>query len=463
MQSKITSGIMTGRPFGGTAVLIRQQLGTFCHQIVTDNPRITCICVPNQYGPNLIVCSIYVPWSDRSVEHVTEYEACLGCIQGIIDRHRGAQFLFGGDFNVSKHSNNICSLYVKQFVECNNMLWLDVRDGECDYTYHNDANSHYSLLDYFIVSTSLVNECKAVGVLDDGDNPSDHLAVSCRVNVATEMAEPSGMRPSTFKDVKLDWNNANISAYANKVTELLTSVSVPTDALLCHGSCSCTIDHTARLESYYGDIKWCLHTAASSFVPSIKMGIQKHWWSPELNELKLQCIDAIDLWKSAGRPRSGDVNKNRIRCKLKYKNAIKEAAANADNTFNDRLYEKLCTKNNVAFWKAWRKRFCSHNQKPANIVNGCSGDDNIRREFSNYFSSIVSPNSVATDDFYKSKIEAFSLQPEEYVPVVDMKLIQICVAEMKNNKTPGFDSIYSEHIKYGGVQLLVHLCLLFNE
>ena len=72
MQSKITSGITTGRPFGGTAALIRQQLGTFCYQIVTDNPRIACICVPNQYGPNLIVCSIYMPWSDRSVEHVTE-------------------------------------------------------------------------------------------------------------------------------------------------------------------------------------------------------------------------------------------------------------------------------------------------------------------------------------------------------------------------------------------------------
>jgi len=33
---------------------------------------------------------------------------------------------------------------------------------------------------------------------------------------------------------------------------------------------------------------------------------------------------------------------------------------------------------------------------------------------------------------------------------------------MKNNKSPGYDGICYEHIKYGGVQLLVHLCLLFN-
>ena len=57
-----------------------------------------------------------------------------------------------------------------------------------------------------------------------------------------------------------------------------------------------------------------------------------------MDELKQQCIDATDMWKSVGRPRSGDVNNNRIRCKLKYKNAIKEAEADADSVFNDDLY-----------------------------------------------------------------------------------------------------------------------------
>ena len=212
MQDKIMSGIMTGRPFGGTAVLVRRQLGALCYQVPTDNPRVTCVCVPNQHGPNLIICSVYMPWSDRSLEHVTEYEACLGCMQGVVDRHRGAQFLFGGDFNVPKHSSNICSLHVKQFVECNDMLWLDVRDGECDYTYHSDANSHYSLLDYFIVSPPLVDECKSANVLNDGDNQSDHLAISCKVDVAREMSEPNGIYTSTLNNIKLNWNNADKSA-----------------------------------------------------------------------------------------------------------------------------------------------------------------------------------------------------------------------------------------------------------
>ena len=113
-----------------------------------------------------------------------------------------------------------------------------------------------------------------------------------------------------------------------------------------------------------------------------------------MDELKQKCIDATDLWNSIGRPRSGDINNNRIRCKLQYKNAIKEAAANADCAFNDCLYEKLCKKENTAFWKAWRRRFCSSKLKPASTINGSSGDENIRHEFTHYFKSIVTPASM---------------------------------------------------------------------
>ena len=174
----------SGRPYGATAVLVRHGIAVSCYRIVTGNPRITCICLKNVHGPDLIICSVYMPWSDRSPEQVLEYEACVGCLQAIVDRHLGCQFLFGSDFNVSKNLNSIRSAFVNQFVESNRMLWLDVFDGECDYTYHNDANQHYILLDYFLASPSLVDECQSVKSLCDGDNPSDHLAISCTINVA---------------------------------------------------------------------------------------------------------------------------------------------------------------------------------------------------------------------------------------------------------------------------------------
>jgi len=50
------------------------------------------------------------------------------------------------------------------------------------------------------------------------------------------------------------------------------------------------------------------------------------------------------VWKVAGKPRSEEVNANRTRTKLQYKNAIKLAAANFDVAFNDELYDHLCKK-----------------------------------------------------------------------------------------------------------------------
>jgi len=61
--------------------------------------------------------------------------------------------------------------------------------------------------------------------------------------------------------------------------------------------------------------------AATSCVPSVKWVFQKYCWTPELNELKQQCIDATDLWESVG---SGNINNNRAWYKLKY-NTVKEA------------------------------------------------------------------------------------------------------------------------------------------
>jgi len=133
-------------------------------------------------------------------------------------------------------------------------------------------------------------------------------------------------------------------------------------ALNCNGECDGK--HSAELQSYFTSLSSCLHKSVECSVPVYKVGVQKHWWTPELDELKQLCIDATAVWKTAGKPRSGEVNVNRVRIKLKYKNAIKLAAANSDMAFNDDLYDRLCKKVTNGFWKSWRKRFHMKNLKP---------------------------------------------------------------------------------------------------
>ena len=43
MERKIVSGLLVGRPFGGTAVLIHRKLARYCSAVFSCNPRITAV------------------------------------------------------------------------------------------------------------------------------------------------------------------------------------------------------------------------------------------------------------------------------------------------------------------------------------------------------------------------------------------------------------------------------------
>ena len=45
-------------------------------------------------GYSLVLGSIYMPCDDGSQEHVDDYEAAVGVLQCVLDRHLGSFFLF---------------------------------------------------------------------------------------------------------------------------------------------------------------------------------------------------------------------------------------------------------------------------------------------------------------------------------------------------------------------------------
>jgi len=55
-------------------------------------------------------------------------------------------------------------------------------------------------------------------------------------------------------------------------------------------------------------------------------------------------------------PRRGSVNSKR------------SAINNADKAFNDDLLDNFCSKDNVFFWRAWRKRYGSSSVKTATVL-----------------------------------------------------------------------------------------------
>jgi len=60
-------------------------------------------------------------------------------------------------------------------------------------------------------------------------------------------------------------------------------------------------------------------------IRAVRNNFYKAFWTEELTALKQASVDAHNLWRLCDAPRSGLVNKIRLKAKYKYKMALKQA------------------------------------------------------------------------------------------------------------------------------------------
>jgi len=59
--------------------------------------------------------------------------------------------------------------------------------------------------------------------------------------------------------------------------------------------------HNADLENYYSSIVDYIKISNRKYIPKVKVGTEKHWWTPEFDDLnQLYCIE-ITVWRYHGR------------------------------------------------------------------------------------------------------------------------------------------------------------------
>ena len=97
-----TSGIITGRPFGGVVILIRKTLRQYCNVIFYDDPQVTGLeikCVLD----SVHLLNVYLPYQchdnyDDYVEYLDKISANIeGCVT--------SKLAVIGDFNAAVESN----------------------------------------------------------------------------------------------------------------------------------------------------------------------------------------------------------------------------------------------------------------------------------------------------------------------------------------------------------------------
>ena len=103
------------------------------------------------------------------------------------------------------------------------------------YTYHNDKLQCFSLIDHILCSPKLVRTQDCVEILLHGDNLSDHLAISCTCSVSVLSSSSPKHTSLPSCTPKLNWDKGDITAYHTVLSQSLSNIALPTEALLCSG------------------------------------------------------------------------------------------------------------------------------------------------------------------------------------------------------------------------------------
>ena len=222
MERKIVSGLLVGRPFGGTAVLIHRKLARYCSAVFSCNPRITAVRCELPESNDLVLGSVYFPYDSGSIDYIIELEDTVGCLQGIMDKYSNSQFIFGGDFNMSKLPGNSNQEIVSKLCSDNLLTWLHHDASTGSYTFHNDTAGKYSLIDHFISSVTLVPLNGVVSILVEDDNLSDHFAIFSHFVIRPTSTQTAASDPKSNRSKRLDWKGADIHCYQSGLSNLLS-------------------------------------------------------------------------------------------------------------------------------------------------------------------------------------------------------------------------------------------------
>ena len=107
------------------------------------------------------------------------------------------------------------------------------------------------------------------------------------------------------------------------------------------------------------------------------MNFFKFWWDQDLDELKSRSVVSCDIWKAAGRPRSGPIFRNYRRDKSAYRYGIRSKRISDT--------EALMEKQGASSWKCWKIKF-EKGGRSLNSVNGITDNSLIAEHFVSHFS-----------------------------------------------------------------------------
>ena len=472
MREKMQSEVRLGRPFGGTGFIWNKKYSIAIRpRLEYKHERVTVLEL-NATDGKILLINAYMPYFNASqIENqIAIYADTIGFIESVMDMNLDCGFVLMSDLNCNIYDSHhpftvlIRDLMRKRDLMCTFDL-IDNFDSGSFWTRKGkgqNGNEFHSLIDFVLVSRSIVSKVENVRITEYPENLSDHCPVELELVINLETFDCSSSKFSN----SINWKNVKDDIKMNYETVMereLDAILVPQ---VVHGSCICRDNcHFHLLEDYYDKLKNAI--AIADMVLPRNGCYQKNYWNEDLSRLKQESIDAFNLWKDVGRPSSGVIFDMKKAAHYRYKSFLRKSQAKDEREKNERLHEDLVGKDTISFWKSW-KSIHGSNRNDAIRIDGFIKDNDVADCFAKSFQAVYQSNdptrvSSIRSKFYDKYSEYYESHLHDnisfyYLTRSDMLDI---VAKMKTGKaTAGF--IKYEHILYGSPKLMIHLQILFN-
>jgi len=223
MDDAVSRDCLVGRPFGGVAIYVNENLAGITKLISLKTRYII------SQIKQLLLINVYLPCVS-AVGRDNEYIECLAVITNEISELQYDDIILGGDLNVELNDKDVPCRQLHSFVKDLQLNFVDDKISTDDKsTYRVLSTGACSSVDHFAVSRRLYCQVQDVRIADSSDNLSDHCPLILEICVSLS-SHPVSLRStqSNSSDVlSFRWDKGDCNLYYMMTYNYLNEIEVP--------------------------------------------------------------------------------------------------------------------------------------------------------------------------------------------------------------------------------------------
>ena len=350
--------LLSGRPYGGLAILWRKSISQHIKQVKHPSKRIMAMTLCYNDSKCLLI-NVYMPVDNYKKIHVSDdFIAVCDDIECLIEKYTGYNIIIGGDLNVDFSRGNAHDNYFDSVLDRHHMaLGWRLNCAHKEPTFENDNCTSSSVIDHFCISDKLTSQLTEIVVVHSALNPSGHNPITMKIDISIQEQQTTCQPRENSQTIA--WHKVSDKhkqCYNSKLETLLSQVNCY-DVTMCEDLLCNNNDHLMQINELLENIVDCCLTAGEVFpkVTHVKSNKCLPGWSEMVKPYRQECVWWYNTWKYHGKPSVGVIFENMRESKRQYHYAVRRCKRQEQTIRYSKMAECISTNKNRDFYKEIKK------------------------------------------------------------------------------------------------------------